>query len=59
MRRALLLSVALVALPLWLAPASQASEVGYPLQEMTPNMRDLPSLQRGARVFFKSSAVFS
>ena len=33
------------------APTVQASEVAYPLQQMTPNLRDLPSLQRGARVF--------
>ena len=35
-----------------LACPALASEAGYALQPMTPNMRDLPSLQRGSRIFF-------
>ena len=52
MTRAWLVVIWSLASPALFAPAVHASEVGFPLQEMNPNLRDLPSLQRGARVFF-------
>ena len=46
------LSIAVLAVASLFAQVAIASEVSYSLQDMTPNLRDLPSLQRGARTFF-------